>query len=167
MSKRITVDPVTRIEGHLRIDVEVDGAALRWSGMAGNGHMAPAGIYMVRVHANGETLDQLLPEAFAVVREAAGEAAYAAVHAWRTYEPPVDLYVAPVLGVELPGRQLADVPAVGADEILAAHPVLLARAVVADRGEDALLVLLAVNYIIASQASIASRRAPSRSRRRA
>ena len=24
MSKRITVDPVTRIEGHLRIDVEVD-----------------------------------------------------------------------------------------------------------------------------------------------
>ena len=25
MSKRITIDPVTRIEGHLRIDVEVDG----------------------------------------------------------------------------------------------------------------------------------------------
>jgi hydrogenase large subunit len=33
MSKRITVDPITRIEGHLRIDVEVDGGAVRnsWS----------------------------------------------------------------------------------------------------------------------------------------
>ena len=30
---RITVDPITRIEGHLRIDVEVDGGAVRdsWS----------------------------------------------------------------------------------------------------------------------------------------
>ena len=25
MSKRIVVDPITRIEGHLRVDVEVDG----------------------------------------------------------------------------------------------------------------------------------------------
>jgi hydrogenase large subunit len=33
MSKRITVDPVTRIEGHLRIDVEVDGGEVQkaWS----------------------------------------------------------------------------------------------------------------------------------------
>ena len=33
MSTRITVDPVTRIEGHLRIDVEVDGGVVRkaWS----------------------------------------------------------------------------------------------------------------------------------------
>jgi hydrogenase large subunit len=33
MSKTITIDPVTRIEGHLRIDVEVDGGAVRnaWS----------------------------------------------------------------------------------------------------------------------------------------
>jgi hydrogenase large subunit len=33
MSKRITVDPITRIEGHLRIDVEVDGGAVKnsWS----------------------------------------------------------------------------------------------------------------------------------------
>ncbi len=33
MSQRITIDPVTRIEGHLRIDVEVDGGAVRdaWS----------------------------------------------------------------------------------------------------------------------------------------
>lgn len=33
MSKRIVVDPVTRIEGHLRIDVEVDGGVVRdsWS----------------------------------------------------------------------------------------------------------------------------------------
>src|SRR6266511_1235287 len=33
MSTRITVDPVTRIEGHLRIDVEVDGGIVRkaWS----------------------------------------------------------------------------------------------------------------------------------------
>jgi hydrogenase large subunit len=33
MSKRITVDPITRIEGHLRIDVEVDGGSVRnsWS----------------------------------------------------------------------------------------------------------------------------------------
>ncbi len=33
MSKRITVDPVTRIEGHLRVDVEVDGGKVRraWS----------------------------------------------------------------------------------------------------------------------------------------
>jgi hydrogenase large subunit len=33
MSKRITIDPMTRIEGHLRIDVEVDGGAVRdaWS----------------------------------------------------------------------------------------------------------------------------------------
>jgi hydrogenase large subunit len=33
MAKRITVDPVTRIEGHLRIDVEVDGGRVRnsWS----------------------------------------------------------------------------------------------------------------------------------------
>jgi hydrogenase large subunit len=29
MSKRIVVDPVTRIEGHLRIDVEVDGGVVR------------------------------------------------------------------------------------------------------------------------------------------
>jgi hydrogenase large subunit len=28
MAKRITIDPVTRIEGHLRIDVEVDGGAV-------------------------------------------------------------------------------------------------------------------------------------------
>src|SRR5512143_3327179 len=33
MSKRITIDPVTRIEGHLRVDVEVDGGTVRdaWS----------------------------------------------------------------------------------------------------------------------------------------
>jgi hydrogenase large subunit len=32
MSKRITVDPVTRIEGHLRIDCEVDGKVQKaWS----------------------------------------------------------------------------------------------------------------------------------------
>ena len=33
MSKRITVDPITRIEGHLRIDVEVDGGKVTdsWS----------------------------------------------------------------------------------------------------------------------------------------
>ena len=33
MSQRITIDPVTRIEGHLRIDVEVDGGKVRkaWS----------------------------------------------------------------------------------------------------------------------------------------
>ncbi|HEU5210046.1 MAG TPA: nickel-dependent hydrogenase large subunit [Longimicrobiales bacterium] len=33
MSQRIVVDPVTRIEGHLRVDVEVDGGAVRnaWS----------------------------------------------------------------------------------------------------------------------------------------
>src|SRR6185436_11331313 len=33
MGKRITVDPVTRIEGHLRIDVEVDGGSVKnaWS----------------------------------------------------------------------------------------------------------------------------------------
>ena len=33
MSKRIVVDPVTRIEGHLRIDVEVDGGKVTkaWS----------------------------------------------------------------------------------------------------------------------------------------
>jgi len=33
MSKRITVDPVTRIEGHLRIDVEIDGGKITkaWS----------------------------------------------------------------------------------------------------------------------------------------
>jgi hydrogenase large subunit len=33
MSKRITIDPITRIEGHLRMDVEVDGGAVRdaWS----------------------------------------------------------------------------------------------------------------------------------------
>ena len=33
MSKRIVVDPITRIEGHLRIDVEVDGGSVRnaWS----------------------------------------------------------------------------------------------------------------------------------------
>ena len=28
MSKRITIDPITRIEGHLRIDVEVDNNAV-------------------------------------------------------------------------------------------------------------------------------------------
>ena len=33
MSTRIVVDPITRIEGHLRIDVEVDGGRVRdsWS----------------------------------------------------------------------------------------------------------------------------------------
>ncbi len=33
MSKRITIDPVTRIEGHLRVDVDVDGGTVRdaWS----------------------------------------------------------------------------------------------------------------------------------------
>src|SRR5450759_4236181 len=33
MSKRIVIDPVTRIEGHLRIDVEVDGGKVQkaWS----------------------------------------------------------------------------------------------------------------------------------------
>ena len=33
MSKRITIDPVTRIEGHLRIDLEVDGGVVKkaWS----------------------------------------------------------------------------------------------------------------------------------------
>jgi aspartyl-tRNA(Asn)/glutamyl-tRNA(Gln) amidotransferase subunit A len=36
------------------------------------------------------------------IEPAAAERAREAVRAWRTYEPPVDLYVAPVLGVELP-----------------------------------------------------------------
>ena len=33
MSTHITVDPVTRIEGHLRIDVEIDGGVVTkaWS----------------------------------------------------------------------------------------------------------------------------------------
>jgi len=29
MSKRVTIDPITRIEGHLRVDVEVDGGTVR------------------------------------------------------------------------------------------------------------------------------------------
>ncbi|MFZ1929948.1 MAG: hydrogenase large subunit, partial [Candidatus Sulfotelmatobacter sp.] len=28
MAKRITIDPITRIEGHLRVDVEVDNNAV-------------------------------------------------------------------------------------------------------------------------------------------
>jgi hydrogenase large subunit len=33
MSQRITIDPITRIEGHLRIDCEVDGGKVSkaWS----------------------------------------------------------------------------------------------------------------------------------------
>ncbi len=33
MSKRVTIDPITRIEGHLRVDLEVEGGAVRkaWS----------------------------------------------------------------------------------------------------------------------------------------
>jgi hydrogenase large subunit len=33
MSKRITIDPITRIEGHLRIDCEIDGGKVTnaWS----------------------------------------------------------------------------------------------------------------------------------------
>jgi hydrogenase large subunit len=33
MSQRVTIDPITRIEGHLRIDLEVDGGRVRnaWS----------------------------------------------------------------------------------------------------------------------------------------
>ena len=33
MAKRITIDPVTRIEGHLRVDVEVGGGKVKnaWS----------------------------------------------------------------------------------------------------------------------------------------
>ena len=34
------------------------------------------------------------------------EAAYRAVHAWRRYEPPVDLYVAPCIPVELPAEDV-------------------------------------------------------------
>ncbi|HWP41842.1 MAG TPA: hydrogenase large subunit, partial [Blastocatellia bacterium] len=29
MSKRIVIDPITRIEGHLRIDVDVDGGRVQ------------------------------------------------------------------------------------------------------------------------------------------
>ncbi len=29
MSKRITIDPITRIEGHLRIDVDIDGGKVQ------------------------------------------------------------------------------------------------------------------------------------------
>ena len=34
MTKRITIDPITRIEGHLRVDVEVDNGAVSnaWMG---------------------------------------------------------------------------------------------------------------------------------------
>ncbi|MEO8198333.1 MAG: nickel-dependent hydrogenase large subunit, partial [Thermoanaerobaculia bacterium] len=35
MSKRIVVDPITRIEGHLRIDVEVDGGKVTKSWSSG------------------------------------------------------------------------------------------------------------------------------------
>src|SRR5678816_393709 len=35
MAKRITVDPVTRIEGHLRIDVEVDGGKVQQAWASG------------------------------------------------------------------------------------------------------------------------------------
>ena len=33
MGKRITIDPVTRIEGHLRVEVEVEGGKVKnaWS----------------------------------------------------------------------------------------------------------------------------------------
>ncbi len=33
MAKRITIDPITRIEGHLRIDCEIDGGKVTnaWS----------------------------------------------------------------------------------------------------------------------------------------
>ena len=33
MTERITIDPITRIEGHLRIDAEVDGGKITkaWS----------------------------------------------------------------------------------------------------------------------------------------
>ena len=36
------------------------------------------------------------------------EAAYAAVHAWRMYEPPVDLYVSPCVPGELPAEDAAE-----------------------------------------------------------
>lgn len=32
MSQRITIDPVTRIEGHLRVDVQVDNGRVRKPG---------------------------------------------------------------------------------------------------------------------------------------
>jgi hydrogenase large subunit len=35
VSKRITIDPITRIEGHLRIDVEVDGGKVTTAGSSG------------------------------------------------------------------------------------------------------------------------------------
>ena len=35
MSRRIVVDPITRIEGHLRIDVEVDGGKVTKSWSSG------------------------------------------------------------------------------------------------------------------------------------
>ena len=33
MAQRITIDPITRIEGHLRVDIEVDGGKVTkaWS----------------------------------------------------------------------------------------------------------------------------------------
>jgi aspartyl-tRNA(Asn)/glutamyl-tRNA(Gln) amidotransferase subunit A len=49
----------------------------------------------------GENVRAKLEQAQTVER-AALERARAAVLEWRTYRPPVDLYVAPVLGVELP-----------------------------------------------------------------
>lgn len=33
MSQRITIDPVTRIEGHLRIDCEIEMASFRKHGL--------------------------------------------------------------------------------------------------------------------------------------
>ena len=33
MAKRVTIDPVTRIEGHLRIDVEVDSGTVQGLGL--------------------------------------------------------------------------------------------------------------------------------------
>ncbi len=43
MSQRIVVDPVTRIEGHLRIDVEVDGGEVKKASLDQSRHARSVG----------------------------------------------------------------------------------------------------------------------------
>src|SRR5574343_103321 len=66
MNKRVTIDPVTRIEGHLRVDVEVDGGRVKKAWASGQMWRGVENALQLEIPVNAQYIRNMIILAHAV-----------------------------------------------------------------------------------------------------
>jgi len=95
------VDRLTELRGSCRSATIPEPEADTWPLVFHEAARSHRATYPSRADEYGDNVRTKLDQAHGVKGDAVA-AAYRAVEAWRRYDPPVDLYVAPTLGIEPP-----------------------------------------------------------------